>query len=205
MTRTLWTVWTGAMLALVGGCASGPLLDNPLPVQAAGPSGPAANCEQNPMYVPLGPTFDAYRKVFNCALSTLSDFGFEILESNQFEGRIETLPRVAPGVGRFLSPGSPGLYSRLLETVQTYRHRAQVLIQPAKNGGYWIKVTVFKELEDLPKPVRATLGSANFRVDNNVERQFEVIDPTVFEANWIPRGQDVPVEQVLLARMKKCL
>jgi hypothetical protein len=199
MTRTLWAVWTGAVLALVGGCASGPLLDNPLPLT------PAAEVTQNPLYVPLGPTFDAYRKVFTCAQTTLLEFGFEILESNQFEGRIETLPRTAPGVLRPFKSGSPGFYDRVLETVQSYRHRAVVLVQPADNGGYWIRVTVFKELEDLPRPVRSVAGAANFRVDNNVERTFEVIDPTVFEASWIPRGQDVPVEQVLLARMKKCL
>jgi len=199
MTRTLWAVWTGAVLALVGGCASGPLLDNPLPLA------PTAEVTQNPLYVPLGPTFEAYRKVFTCAQTTLTEFGFEILESNQFEGRIETLPRTAPGVLRPFKAGSPDFYDRVLSTVQSYRHRAIVLVQPADAGGYWIRVTVFKELEDLPRPVRSVAGAANFRVDNNVERQFEVIDPTVFEASWIPRGEDVPVEQSLLARMKKCL
>ena len=34
---------------------------------------------------------------------------------------------------------------------------------------------------------------------------FEVIDPTYFESNWIPKGEDVQIEQQLLARMKKCL
>jgi hypothetical protein len=139
-------------------------------------------------------------------MSALLDFGFQISEYNNFlEGRIETLPRVAPGLFRFWQVGSPDLYDRLLETAQSYRHRAVVLIQPAINGGYWVKVTVYKELEDLPRPVRALVGAASFRTTNTVERQFEVVDPTLLEANWLPRGQDHDIEQQLLARIKRCL
>ena len=70
---------------------------------------------------------------------------------------------------------------------------------------YWVRVTVYKELEDLPRPVRATIGGANFRTNNDVERPFEVVDPTLLEASWLPRGEDVDVEQQLLARIRKCL
>ncbi|MCI0461932.1 MAG: hypothetical protein L0Z62_33690 [Gemmataceae bacterium] len=201
MRRTRWLVCAGAVLALAGGCASGPLLDNPAFVAPA-----AAEC--NPMYVGLGPTQTSYRKVFEGAVAALTDYGFEILETNTFDGRIETLPRIAPGLLRPFMSGSHDPYGRLLATFQTYRHRAQVLIQPAPTGGpggYWVRVTVFRELEDLPRPVRSTQGAANFRTDNNVERTVEVIDPTVFEANWVPRGRDVEVEQQLLARLKRCL
>jgi hypothetical protein len=199
MRRTLWTVWTAAALALAG-CASGPLVDNPVLTGAAVP----AECEANPMYLPLGPTRESYFKVFDCALSTLNDFGFVIAEQNTFEGRIETQPRIAPGILRPLRPGSPSFADRLLETAQTYRHRATVLINPADNGGYWIKVTVFKELEDLPRPTRSVIGAANFRVDNNVERKYEVVDPTLLESSWIPRGEDIDIEQQLLCRLKQC-
>jgi hypothetical protein len=66
-------------------------------------------------------------------------------------------------------------------------------------------VTVYKELEDLPRPVRATAGAAAFRTDNNVERKYEVVDPTLLESNWLPRGEDHDIEQLLLARIRKCL
>jgi hypothetical protein len=144
----------------------------------------------------------SYRNVFEHALNVLGDFGFEILESNQWEGRIETLPRIAPGYLLFMKSGSPDPYERLLSTLQTYRHRASILIQPAQTGGFFIHVTVFKELEDLPRPVRETAGAAIFRTDNNVERQFTVVDPTFFESNWIPKGRDLQVEQVLLQKLK---
>jgi hypothetical protein len=201
MRRTLWTVWSGVVLALAAGCASGPLLDNPLSLGAGLPP----EGEANPMYLPLGPTPESYRKVLDSAVAALQDFGFQVLPVNSFEGRIESLPRIAPGIFRFLRSGNSAFYDRLLETAQTYRHRAIILVQPADSGGYWVRVTVYKELEDLPRPVRATIGSANFRTSNDVERPFEVVDPTLLEANWLPRGEDVDVEQQLLARIRKCL
>jgi hypothetical protein len=196
MRRTLWAACACGLLALLPGCATGPLLESPLLVQPI----PAAEIEANPVFVPQGPV--SYRKVFEHSIDVLRDFGFEILEANLFEGRIDTLPRIAPGVLQFLKPGNPDPYERLLATLQTYRHRARIMIQPAQLGGFFIEVTVLKELEDLPRPVRATEGAAIFRADNNVERQFTVIDPTVFESNWIPRGQDHEVEQVLLRKLK---
>jgi hypothetical protein len=200
MRRTRWTVWAAAVLALTGGCATAPVLE--APPDAVPP--PIAAGEGNPMYVALGASFESYRKIQEVALSTLTDFGFEILASNAYDGEIETLPRVAPGVLRPLRPGNTAVYDRVLMTFQTYRHRAFVKIQPAQNGGYWLQVVVFRELEDLPRPTRALQGG-NFRSINNVERQFEVIDPTFFEATQIPKGRDASIEQQLLARMKKCL
>ncbi|MCC6419364.1 MAG: hypothetical protein IT429_14105 [Gemmataceae bacterium] len=201
MRQTMWTFCTGVVLALGGGCVSGPLVENPAFVPPLAVEGECPN----PMYVPLGPTLTSYRQVFDCALSVLQDYGFEILDENTFDGRIRTMPRVAPGLLRPWRPGNPALYDRLLVTLQSYRHRTEVQIQPADNGGYWVRVLVYKELEDQPRPVRATQGGANFRTVNDVERTFEVVDPTVFEAGWIPRGRDIPVEQQLLARMKRCL
>jgi hypothetical protein len=196
-------VFAGVVLALSAGCASGPpleavpVLESPAPV--------LVELEDNPLYVPLGPTPESYRKVFESVLSVLSDYGFEILEANAYDGRVETLPRVAPGLLQPWKPGSPALRDRLLYTLQTYRNRAQVSVQPAPNGGYFIYVVVFRELEDLPRPTRSTAGAAIFRTDSDVERQYEVVDPTVFESNWIPKGRDVEVEQGLLARLKQCL
>jgi hypothetical protein len=190
-----------ALLALVAGCEStGPLLLEAPPLI---PSGAAHIEDANPLYVPLGP--DSYSQVFEGVLTVLIDYGFEIRESNRWDGRIETMPRIAPGLALFLKPGSPDLYDRTLATLQTYRHRVLVEIQPAENGGFFVKVTANKELEDLPRPIRSTVGAAIFRNENDVARQFEVIDPTFFEAQWIFRGRDVPLEQELIRRLKKCM
>jgi hypothetical protein len=193
MRRTLWTAWIGLSLTLLSGCATGPLFDS------ATPSVPG-ELEANPVFVPLGP--HSYRKAYEHALEVLADFGFEILEANAFEGRIETLPRISPGLLLFLKPGNADAYQRFLSTLQCYRHRATIKIEPSEQTGLFIYVTVYKELEDLPRPVRATAGAANFRVDNNVQRQYSVIDPTVFESNWIPKGRDAEIEQILLQRLR---
>ncbi len=57
MWRTLVRAWTGAVLVLAGGCATGPLLDNPALVR------PTADAPvENPVYIPLGPP--AYNTVY---------------------------------------------------------------------------------------------------------------------------------------------
>ena len=63
-------------------------------------------------------------------------------------------------------------------------------IEPAQDGGYFVEIKIYKELEDLPRPVRATAGAASFRSDNTVDRTYEVVDPAYFESNWIPLGRD---------------
>lgn len=189
--------WLALAAVLTQGCATGPLLDNPALV---GP-GPGT-CVENPLYVPLGP--QSYGAVFEKVLDVLDDY-FEISYANRYDGRIITFPRIAPGLEQLWKPGDPDFDQRLEATLQTLRHRAEVLIQAADDGGFFVRVTVYKELEDLPKPVRSTAGAASFRSDNTVEREFEVIDPTIFESNWIPLGRDVPLEQAVLQRLKGCM
>lgn len=155
--------------------------------------------ETNPVFIPQGP--DSYGKVFENVLQVLGDYGFEIAESNRYDGRIETVPRIAPGVIQFLKPGSPNLYERTLATLQSYRHRVSILIQPADNGGFFLEVIARKELEDIPRPIKQTAGAAIFRVDNSVERQFEVIDPTSFDSTWIFKGRDADLEQKIIQQL----
>jgi hypothetical protein len=178
------------------GCASFPLSFN-----AALLRPDPAVCVENPLYIPLGPP--AYGVVFEKVLDVLDDY-FEIAYANRYDGRILTFPRIAPGLEQPWRAGSPDWYQRLEATLQTTRRRAEVLIQPAEDGGFFIDVTVYKELEDLVRPTRMAMGAA-FRSDITVERQYEVIDPTVIESNWIPKGRDTDLEQVILQRLRLCL
>jgi hypothetical protein len=181
----------------VGGCATGPLQDNPALIR------PCTDCVvENPVYVPLGP--GSYGMVFEKAYDILLDY-FEIAYANRYDGRIETYPRISPGLERPWQPGSPDFPQRLLATLQTIRNRAVVLIQPADDGGFFVQVTVYKELEDIPRPTRSTAGGAIFQNDPTVERQYEVIDPTVFESAWIPLGRDTKMEQCILQKLKSCM
>jgi hypothetical protein len=72
----------------------------------------------------------------------------------------------------------------------------------AEFGGYFVEFIVRKELEDLARPLRSTVGGAVFRSENTVERQTEVIDATFFEPNWMYRGRDAMMEQELIRRFK---
>jgi hypothetical protein len=199
MGKTLHRAWAAAMLVLGAGCANSPLLEN-LGLSSP-PGAQVVELEQNPVFIPLGP--ESYGKVFENVLHVLIDHGFEIQEANRYDGRIEAAPRIAPGLILCMLPGSPAFQERLLATMQTYRHRVSVIISPDENGGFFVEMIVRKELQDLPRPVRATAGAAIFRNDNTVERQLEVVDPTFYDVSWIFKGRDVPFEQLLLKALKE--
>jgi len=199
--KDLWVIKKLAPVSLMAGaivfagCATGPLLENPAVVRPE-----LETTSENPVYVPLGPA--SYGVVFEKCMDVVDDF-FEVSYSNRYDGRIETFPTIAPGIGQPWKPGSPDFRQRFLATCQSIRHRAIVTIQPADDGGFFVDIKVFKELEDLERPVRQTAGSATFRSDNTVERQFEVIDDAVFASNWIPIGRDNHIEQIMLQRIAK--
>jgi hypothetical protein len=184
-----------AAALLLGGCATGPLQENPLPLRGTPPV-----LQENPVWIPPGP--QDYGAVFEYTLTVLSDY-FEIdpLRTSRFAAQIETFPSIAPGLEQPWKPGSPDFYQRLLASLQSIRHRAIVHIMPQPDGGYKIDVKVFKELEDVPQPSRATAGAAIFRSDNTLERQFEVVEEGTFEPSWIPIGRDLKLEQVILQRL----
>ncbi|HEV3204041.1 MAG TPA: hypothetical protein VGY77_06650, partial [Gemmataceae bacterium] len=157
---------------------------------------------ENPVFIPQGPA--SYGVVFEKVLSVVGDY-FEIRYSHRYDAQIRTFPRISPGLEQFWKPGSPDFGQRLEATLQTIRHRAEIDIEAAQDGGFFVSVVVYKELEDLSRPIRATAGAASFRSDNTVDRQFEVIDPAIFESNWIPLGRDTELEQAILQQIKKCM
>jgi hypothetical protein len=196
MRRTWWATWAIFSACCVAGCSTGPLMENPLFVRPD-----KLPPQDNPLYVPQGPM--SYAKLYTKVLDIVDDF-WEVAYPNRYEGRIETFPSIAPGLEQPWKPGSPDFYQRLYAYFQTVRHRCIVLITTADDGGYFIEVRVLKELEDLPMPIRATAGMASFRNPSTVERQFEVIEPGVYEMNWIPIGRDYKLEQVLLQKIAQC-
>src|SRR5262245_26979925 len=197
MRRCLFGACAVVAFSAASGCMSGPLVE-PAPQPVAD-----ATVLENPAFFPGG--HNNYHQVFEKCLSVLIDQGFEIQEANRFDGRIEALPRNAPGLLLWFKPGTPSSRERLLATLQSYRHRVSIVIQPATHGDFFIEVIARRELEDLPKPARATAGAAVFRADPSVERQFEVIDPIVFDSHWIYKGRDHLLEQQIIERLKSCL
>jgi hypothetical protein len=187
----------GTLVLAIGlsGCASGPMLENPLRVRID-----RSCAHENPIYIPQGPM--AYARVFETIEDILSDY-WVIAYTNRYDGRIETHPKIAPGIEQPWKPGSPDVYQRVLAFFQTVRHRAIVHITTADDGGYFVDVRVLKELEDLPTPTRATAGEATFRMETTVERQFEIVSGDVFDPMWVPIGRDAKLEQVILDRLSR--
>ena len=196
MRRLLRTAGALLLALSAAGCAVGPLLENPLLVRTS-----KVVPLENPVYVPQGPL--AYARLFDKCIDVVDDY-FEIAYASRYDGRIETFPTTAPGIEQPWKPGSPDCYQRLYAFCQSIRHRAIVLITTADDGGYFIDVKVLKELEDLPQPARSTAGAATFRLQPTIQREFEVIEPTFYQAGWIPIGRDLKLEQVLLERIAHC-
>ncbi|MEI6637747.1 MAG: hypothetical protein WCO99_14355, partial [Planctomycetota bacterium] len=82
-------------------------------------------------------------------------------------------------------------------------------------AGWRVEVVVNKELEYLPRPMRATTGGASFRNDDSLYRYGTplptlgqqvgdqprpVASPTP-NLGWIPLGRDAKLEQKMLARV----
>ncbi|MFO0809472.1 MAG: hypothetical protein U0746_12675 [Gemmataceae bacterium] len=174
------------------GCAGRPLVDNPAFIKHD-PSIQVAN----PVFLTLGPP--DYAVVFERTLDVLDDY-FEIERADRYAGLIVTRPKIAPGLEQPWKPGSPDTAERFLATLQTIRYRCEVTIRPDQ-GGYFVKVIVFKELEDLPRPLRQLAGDAAFRSDPSRDRQFDVVTPDVVDTRWIPLGQEPTLEQAILQRI----
>jgi hypothetical protein len=82
------------------------------------------------------------------------------------------------------------------------RRHARITVNPAPGGGFLVKVEVFKELEDLAKPDRQSIGRAVFNNDFPVNRTYEIVGPVPLPLQWIPRGRDPKLEQVILERLR---
>src|SRR5262245_47239744 len=89
-----------APLVAVGCQSTGLIVDFP-PI---GPVGVDCVNDQNPVYIALSP--GDYGRLFETVLQTLDDYRFEVGpgDANRYDGRIEALPRVSPGLGFLLKP-----------------------------------------------------------------------------------------------------
>ncbi|MDY3555421.1 hypothetical protein R5W24_004564 [Gemmata sp. JC717] len=202
-TRRVVTRASGAAVIMAcaalgpAGCATAPPLDNPVTVRRTE--------VENPVLVSPGqPTALSYREVFEKCVEVLDDY-FDLNTPNPYEGRITTKPRVAPGYEQFWKAGNPDPRLRLLATFQSTRQTASVEIRAAERGGYLVYVVVDKELEDVPRPSRATIGNAVFQEAPTVDRQVEVVTPeTAGNRGWIRTGRDYAFEQQILRRIREC-
>jgi len=179
--------------AVVGGIAvlNGTGCSTILPWIMPGP--PATN----PLAVPSAD----FETVWKESVAVLDDY-FEIASENRLSRTIITQPRTGATMLEPWSGDSADLYERFESTIQTMRRHARITVNPAPGGGFLVKVEVFKELEDMAKPDRQSIGRAVFNNDFPVNRTYEIVGPMPLPIQWIPRGRDPKLEQVILERLR---
>jgi hypothetical protein len=191
-------VLAAACTVTLAGCAGGTYWTPP-----AGQ--PIATGYQNPIFVPGSDP----QCVWPGVVEVVEDY-FKIQREKPVqvagqvitEGRIDTFPKIGATLLEPWDHDSANAYERLESTLQTIRRRAIVRVVPAQ-GGYWVDVAVFKELEDLPQPAMSTAGAAIFRYDSSLNR---VINPDVagpVTKGWIPQGRDAALEQRMLGQLQE--
>jgi hypothetical protein len=130
------------------------------------------------------------------------------------EGRIDTYPQTGATILEPWRGDSVGWRERLESTMQSIRRIGTLRMQPDPNG-WRIEVVVDKELEFMPRPMKATTGGATFRNDDSLYRYGSplqtlgqqvgdqprpVAAPTP-NAGWIPMGRDPLLEQKILTKV----
>lgn len=123
------------------------------------------------------------------------------LVSEITEGRIDTRPRIA---ATYLEPwfqDSVTAEERLDSTCQTIRRRATVRVVP-ENNGFMIYVSVYKELEDLDRPLGANTGAASFTYKNSINTITNIGSDAPTSYGWIPMGRDAALEQRILLKIR---
>jgi hypothetical protein len=117
------------------------------------------------------------------------------------EGRIETVPLTGATVLEPHREDSVGSFNRWESTFQSIRRRATVRVMPDANG-YLVEVIVEKELEDLPRPERATAGAASFRNEITLpSSRLEEVSRRRESSRWLPLGRDPALEQRMLVEI----
>jgi hypothetical protein len=130
------------------------------------------------------------------------------------EGRIDTFPQTGATLLEPWRRDSVGFRERLESTLQSIRRIGTMRLLPDSNG-WRIEVVVQKELEYLPRPMRATTGGASFRNDDSLYRygtplpvlgqqvgdQPRPVAAPTENLGWIPLGRDPLLERAMLERL----
>ncbi len=178
---------------VLSGCASTPV----------GP--PVVVMVENPVFVPGA----NHELIWEQLVDVVDDYftidkeePVRVIGGLAVRGRITTKPLSGATVfDQLWRPDGVTRYDRWEATLQSIRRYALVSVSPTE-GGYFIDLQVFKELEDVAQTERATAGAATFRHDGSIERYTDTVSSAPPTIGWIPLGRDLPVEQKMLAVFK---
>ncbi|MFM7076254.1 MAG: hypothetical protein ACKO3G_09335 [Planctomycetaceae bacterium] len=191
------------------------------PGTVIGPGGPVVpGPPPQPANSVVIPALDA-EIVWQQMVDTMDDF-FKIQSEQRVvfsggipaEGRIETYPQTGATLLEPWRGDSVGFRERLESTLQSIRRSASMRLIPDP-AGWRIEAVVLKELENLPRPMRATAGGASFRNDDSLYRYGTplptlgqqvgdqprpVANPTP-NLGWIALGRDPLLEKKMLGKV----
>jgi len=195
---------------------------SPLPEGAVvGPGGPViAGPPPSPRNTVVIPPLDA--DVVWSRMVDVADDYFKISAEQRVtfangvptEGRIDTFPQTGATLFEPWRRDSVGFQERLESTLQSIRRIGTMRLLPDPNG-WRVEVVVQKELEYLPRPMRATTGGASFRNDDSLYRygtplpvlgqqvgdQPRPVAAPTENLGWIPLGRDPLLERRMLERL----
>lgn len=154
----------------------------------------------NPVYVP---TAD-FESIWVRTVAVVDQY-FDIASENRLSRKIITHPKIGSTLFEPWLGDSVGFEERLESTLQTIRRFAIVTVTPTPNGGYAVKVEVFKELEDMTKPDRQSAGRSVFTEEFPVNKTHDIVGPVPLPQGWIARGRDSRLEQVILSKIRESL
>ena len=184
----------------LSGCGMGPEY-TACPPQTTAPLLPVAPSHPNPVRIPITNSEMAWEQV----VDVVDDY-FRIEREEPVrtvgnmltEGTITTSPAVSPTIFEPWRRDTVDPDQRVENTLQSIRRRAVVRVIPTQ-GGHWVEVQVFKELEDVLKPEHATAGSATFRYDDTLSGIENPITDQRATKGWISMGRDTSLEQVIIS------
>ena len=155
----------------------------------------------NPLVVPSSD----FETVWKATVVAIDEY-FDIASERREQRKIVTQPKTGATLLEPWEGDSVGFHERLESSLQSIRRIAFVSVDPATNGQGWaVRVEVYKELEDLLLPDRASMGRAVFNNIQSVNRSREVVGPVQIPSGWVPRGRDTKLEQAIIARIKSSL
>jgi hypothetical protein len=118
------------------------------------------------------------------------------------EGVMRTFPLIGATVFEPWHSDSANAYERLESTFQTIRRYSVVHVRPTQ-GGFWVDVAVFKELENNTRPLNSTASAATLlRYDTSPTRVVDPVGEQEGHAGWIPEGRDLALEQRILGQLQ---
>jgi hypothetical protein len=161
----------------------------------------AAAFYPNPVIIPISDPQCAWEAIVDVIDDYFKVAHEEPVRGDTFnDGRIETFYEVSPTILEPWRRDTAGEYERVENTLQTIRRKAVVLVHRCE-GGYEVQVSVFKELEDLPRPEHASAGAATFRYDSSFTRVVNPPTPGAPGECWIPLGRDPVLEQRIIGHL----